>query len=61
MRNIFWYPKVPEPNEEQSDRDPPLIISLLKQLVKMCFIFGFTIDTMEKPVLYLLMLGFYHK
>ncbi|CAD8168438.1 unnamed protein product [Paramecium pentaurelia] len=47
MKEILWYTKIPKPNEEIQERDPPLIISLLSRLFQMSFHFGFTIDALE--------------
>ena len=32
------------PNEESSERDPPLLIALLRRIVELAFTIGFTID-----------------
>ncbi|CAK80322.1 unnamed protein product (macronuclear) [Paramecium tetraurelia] len=47
MKEMLWNTKIPKPNEEIQERDPPLIISLLQRLFQMCFHFGFTIDSLE--------------
>ncbi|CAD8061879.1 unnamed protein product [Paramecium primaurelia] len=47
MKEILWNTKIAQPNKEISEKDPPLIISLITRLFQMCFHFGFTIDVLE--------------